>query len=51
MLKGMPNQPKTPLHSFRVDDETWDAAKEKAASEGRTLSDVLRELLEDYIES
>lgn len=45
-----PNQPRTPMRSFRVSDEVWEAAQAKAADEGRTVSEVLRELLEQYAE-
>lgn len=44
-----PNKPKTPLHSFRVTDELWNAAKEKARAEGTTIADVLRDALEKYL--
>lgn len=45
-----PNAPKTPMHSFRVNHELWRAAKAKAAERGETLTDVLREALEEYVE-
>lgn len=44
----VPNQPKTPQRSVRVPDEVWQAAKERAEAEGRTLSDVVREALAAY---
>lgn len=44
----MPNQPKTPLRSFRVPDETWQAALRRAQREGTTLTAVLVEALEEY---
>lgn len=44
-----PNQPKTPAQSVRVDQALWTAAKEKAESEGRTIADVIRELLWGYV--
>lgn len=44
-----PNQPKTPLHSFRVSTELWNAAKEKARAEGTTIAEVLRKALERYV--
>ena len=37
----MPNAPKTPTRTIRVSEELWAAAKEKAAIEERTLTDVL----------
>lgn len=45
----MPNQPKTPMRSFRVDDELWRAAHRAAAANGETLTDVLRRSLQAYI--
>jgi predicted DNA-binding protein len=45
----MPNQPKTPIRGFRIPDELYRAAQAKAADEGRTLTDVVREFLENYI--
>ena len=49
-LKRVPNQPKTPLHSFRCDDERWNAAKEKARENDETIADVLRRALDEYLE-
>lgn len=43
-----PNSPKTPLHSFRVDDELWEAAKKRAEERGETLADALRAFLRRY---
>lgn len=34
--------------NFGVEKTLWDAAKAKAASEGRSLSEVLREFLSGY---
>lgn len=47
----MPNQPKTPLRNVRISDALWDSAKQKAADEGRTVSEVMRELLEKYVQN
>jgi hypothetical protein len=44
----MPNQPKTPLRSFRVPDPVWQAALQRAQREGTTLTAVLVEALEEY---
>lgn len=44
-----PNRPKTPLHSFRVDTELWNAAKERARANGETIADVLRAALIRYV--
>jgi Ribbon-helix-helix protein, copG family len=35
--------------NFAVEDELWDAAKARAASEGRPLSEVIREFLREYV--
>lgn len=45
----MPNQPKTPLHSFRVETELWEQAKTTAHTNGEALSDVLRAALLRYV--
>lgn len=44
-----PNKPKTPLRAVRVDDELWNAVKEKAETEGRSVSDVIRAALRRYL--
>lgn len=49
MLRGVPNQPKTPLRSFRIPDELWEAAKSKAAARGEDLSTVVRAALRRYV--
>ncbi|MDH6291902.1 hypothetical protein [Rhodococcus opacus] len=40
----------THMRNVRVSDELWDVAKVKAESEGRTLSGVIRESLQAYVE-
>ena len=45
----MPNQPKTPNHSVRVDDALWQAALRKAHERGETLTDVIRDALRRYL--
>jgi predicted HicB family RNase H-like nuclease len=40
----------TTHRTVRVDDALWDAAKDKADSEGVSLSEVIREALKRYIE-
>jgi len=39
----------TPLRAIRIDDELWFAALEAAEAEGRSLSDVVRELLARWV--
>jgi antitoxin component of RelBE/YafQ-DinJ toxin-antitoxin module len=45
----MPNQPKTPNRSFRVPDDLWDQAKERADATGETMTSVINRLLTEYI--
>lgn len=47
-LSPMPNKPKTPMHSFRCEDELWEAAKERAEERGETLTEALRKFLRRY---
>jgi hypothetical protein len=44
----MPNQPKTPMRTLRVDDLLWDAFGAAAAAAGADRSYVLRELMAWY---
>jgi hypothetical protein len=39
----------TKLRNVRVPDGLWNAAKEKAAAEGRTLTDVILAALQRYV--
>ena len=41
----------TPTRTIRVSDEIWNAAKEKAAEIGVTVTDVVVSALEDFIEN
>ncbi|MCS5718832.1 hypothetical protein N1027_11870 [Herbiconiux sp. CPCC 205763] len=45
----MPNQPKTPKRGFRIPTDLYLAAQVKAAGEGRTVTDVVREALMSYV--
>lgn len=38
----------TPLRNVRIDDALWHAVKERAAAEGRTVTDVIVACLTDY---
>lgn len=38
----------TPRRAFRIDDETWQAATERAERERRTVSDIVRIALRAY---
>lgn len=39
---------KMPLRAVRVPDDVWEAARERAKTEGRTVSDVIRAALKRY---
>ncbi len=47
----MPNAPKTPTRTFRCPDDLWNAAKDKAAVEDRTVTDVLIKALQEYVKA
>jgi len=47
--RGRPATGQTPTHGFRTPDAKWEAAKEKAAAEGRSVSDVLNDCLDAYL--
>lgn len=44
----MPDQPKTPLRSVRVPDDVWQAAQDRAAEKGETVSAVIVRALKRY---
>ena len=46
---AVPNQPKTPNHTIRVDDDLWKAALRKAHDRGETLTDVIVRALVKYL--
>lgn len=47
----MPNQPKTPVRGFRLDEETiWEPIVREAEARGIPASDVVREALLEHIE-
>ena len=50
-VRSVPNQPKTPLRSFRVADEVWQAAKAEAKRRGESVTDVLVRALREYVSS
>jgi hypothetical protein len=45
----MPNQPKTPLRSIRVEEALWAAALVKSHERGETVSEVIRKALARYV--
>jgi predicted transcriptional regulator len=46
----MPNAPKTPTRTIRVSDELWTAVQKKAASKKVTVTSVIIEALEAYLD-
>ena len=48
-MGGVPNQPKTPTRSFRIPDDIYYPARDKAQEQGDNLSDIVRDALLDYI--
>ena len=44
----MPDKPKTPHSTFRIPLDLKNAAAQKAAEEGKTLTDVITEALAKY---
>lgn len=49
MMATVANQPKTPHRTIRVPDDVWKPAVVKAQSEGRNLSELIREWLIEYV--
>jgi hypothetical protein len=47
--RARPATGKTPQHSVRVDPVLWERARAKAETEGRTLSDVIRDCLVAFV--
>lgn len=45
----MPNQPKTPLRSMRIDDDLWNAVRMKTKREGRSITSVIVRALRSYV--
>ena len=45
----MPNQPKTPARTVRLDDELWNAVQAKAEADGTSASDIVRAALRKYL--
>jgi hypothetical protein len=47
-IETMPNKPKTPVTGFRIPETVKGPAAERAAAEGKTLTDVVVEHLAKY---
>lgn len=50
-LPRVPNQPRTPLRSFRIPDDLYEAAQKASADNGESVSDVVRRSLERYVKA
>lgn len=46
--RGRPATGETKHRGVRVPDEVWEKAAKKAAKENRSVSDVVRECLDEY---
>lgn len=46
--RGRPPTGETPKRTVRVSDEAWKKAQAKAEREGRDVSDVIRDCLDEY---
>jgi predicted DNA-binding ribbon-helix-helix protein len=45
-VRAVPNQPKTPVRTVRIDDATWETLRAEAERREMTVSDLLRELIQ-----
>lgn len=48
-VREVPNQPKTPVKCFRIPEDLYRAALEKATERGESVSGVVRKALERYV--
>lgn len=44
-----PNQPATPVHCIRCNDDLWEAVKVKAHDNDETITDVIVRALKRYL--
>jgi hypothetical protein len=47
----MPNAPKTPTRTLRVDDELWIAVQEQARIDGVTVTSIIIDALYSYLKN
>jgi hypothetical protein len=45
----MPNAPKTPTRTIRIDDELWQAVQEQARLDSVTVTSIIIDGLLDYL--
>jgi hypothetical protein len=48
---GMPNAPKTPTRTLRVDDELWTAVQAQAKLDGVTVTSIIIDGLLSYLKN
>ena len=48
-MTHMPNQPKTPMYSFRLPKPLREAFKREAERRGESMTDALRRFIEGYV--
>jgi predicted transcriptional regulator len=48
-ISPVPNQPKTPMRSLRVDDSLWGQVTEIAREQGRSVTAVAIDALKRYV--
>lgn len=46
----MPNAPKTPTRTIRVPDDLWKAVQKRAAEEGVTVTSIILNALQTYVD-
>lgn len=46
-----PNKPKTPHRSVRIPDELWVRSQDRAKADGTTVSALINQWLESYVEA
>ena len=46
----MPNAPKTPTRTIRVPDDLWKAVQKRAAEEGVTVTSLILNALQTYVD-
>lgn len=50
MISDVPNQPKNPVRGFRIPDDVWRDLQRIAEKRGCTPSDVVRDLIQGYVD-
>lgn len=48
VMTPVPNKPKTPVRNFRIPEEIYGPARDRAAERGETVTDVVKRALVRY---